>query len=155
MSAGVHLMHCNPGEFQKLRDNPALIDSAVAEIIRYHTPLSYMRRTATDDYQLGDKLIRKGDKLALWYASANRDETVIPNPDEFIIDRDRVKFHSSFGFGIHRCMGAKVAEAQLRIVWEETLKRFDRLEVVGEPERVEHSFVHGYKDLQVIAHPKT
>ena len=139
---------------QKLKEQPSLISSAVSEIIRYQTPLSYMRRTANEDVVIGDKQIRKGDKIAMWYASGNRDETVIPDADKFIIDRPNVRRHMAFGFGIHRCMGNRVAEAQLRIVWEEILKRFDRLEVVGEPERVEHSFVHGIKDLQVIAHAR-
>ena len=154
MPAGVLFMHENPGELQKLKEQPSLIPSAVSEIIRYQTPLSYMRRTANEDVVIGDKQIRKGDKIAMWYASGNRDETVIPDADKFIVDRPNVRRHMAFGFGIHRCMGNRVAEAQLRIVWEEILKRFDRLEVVGEPERVEHSFVHGIKDLQVIAHAR-
>ena len=155
MSAGVLFMHENPGEFQKMKANPALIPSAVSEIIRYQTPLSYMRRTANEDVEIGGKQIRKGDKIAMWYASGNRDDAAIPEPDRFIIDRDNVRRHMAFGFGVHRCMGNRVAEAQLRIVWEEVLKRFDRLEVVAQPERVEHSFVHGIKDLQVVAHAKT
>ena len=155
MSAGVHFMHENPNEFQKIKDDEALIPSAVSEIIRYQTPLSYMRRTAIEDVEIRGKQIKKGDKIAMWYASGNRDEAFFPDADKFIIDRPNVRRHMAFGFGVHRCMGNRVAEAQLRIVWEEILKRFDRLEVVGEPERVEHSFVHGIKDLQVIAHPKT
>lgn len=154
MSGGVWFMDQNPLEFQKMKDNPKLIPSAVSEIIRYQTPLSYMRRTANQDIEIGGKLIKKGDKLAMWYCSGNRDEDVIPDADQFIIDRPSVRRHMAFGFGIHRCMGNRVAEAQLRIVWEETLKRFDRLEVVAEPDRLEHSFVHGIKGLQVIAHPK-
>lgn len=154
MSAGVWFMHENPSELEKIKGEPTLIAGAVSEIIRYQTPLSYMRRTATRDVEIGGKLIRKGDKLAMWYASGNRDEDAIPDPDSFIIDRPNVRRHVAFGFGIHRCMGNRVAESQLRIVWEEILKRFDRLEVVGEPERLEHSFVHGIKNLQVILHPK-
>ena len=154
MSAGVLFMHENPSEFQKIKDNASLIPSAVSEIIRYQTPLSYMRRTAKEDVEIGGKQIKKGDKIAMWYASGNRDESFFPDADKFIIDRPNVRRHMAFGFGIHRCMGNRVAEAQLRIVWEEILKRFERLEVVGEPERVEHSFVHGIKELQVIAHPK-
>ena len=154
MSAGVLFMHQFPEQFAKLKAQPELIESAVSEIIRYQTPLSYMRRTAKQDIELGGQLIKKGDKLAMWYSSGNRDESVIPNADEFIIDRANVRRHLAFGFGIHRCMGNRVGEAQLRIVWEEILQRFDRLEVIGEPERVEHSFVHGIKDLQVVAHGK-
>ena len=147
-------MHKFPDELQKLKDNPALVESAVSEIIRYQTPLSYMRRTATQDIEIGGQLIKKGDKVAMWYASGNRDETIFEQADQFIIDRPNVRRHISFGFGIHRCMGNRIGEAQLRIVWEEILKRFDRLEVVGEPVRLAHSFVHGIKDLQVIAHPR-
>ena len=154
MSGGVWFMHQNPGEWQKMKANPDLIPNAVSETIRYQTPLSYMRRTAKEDIEIGGKLIKKGDKVAMWYASGNRDEEEIDRPDEFIIDRPNARHHMAFGYGIHRCMGNRVAEAQLRIVWEEILKRFDRLEVVGEPDRLEHSFVHGIKDLQVILHPK-
>jgi cytochrome P450 len=154
MSGGVWFMHQFPNEFQKLKGNPALVESAVSEIIRYQTPLSYMRRTATQDIEIGGQLIKKGDKVAMWYASGNRDEEIFEQADQFIIDRHNVRRHIAFGFGIHRCMGNRIGEAQLRIVWEEILKRFDRLEVVGEPVRLEHSFVHGIKDLQVIAHPR-
>ena len=147
-------MHDNPSQFRKIKDDHSLIPSAVSEIIRFQTPLSYMRRTANEDVEVGGKLIKKGDKIAMWYASGNRDESFFPDADKFIIDRPNVRRHMAFGFGIHRCMGNRVAEAQLRIVWEEILKRYHRLEVVGEPERVEHSFVHGIKDLQVIAHPR-
>ncbi len=155
MSGGVWFMHENPDQFEKLKCDPDLIPNAVSEIIRYQTPLSYMRRTALEDVEIGGKLIKKGDKLAMWYASGNRDESEIENPDAFIIDRPNARHHMAFGYGIHRCLGNRVAEAQLRIVWEEILKRFERLEVVGEPERLENSFVHGITDLQVVLHPKT
>ncbi len=154
MSGGVWFMHENPGEFEKLKKDTSLIPSAVSEIIRYQTPLSYMRRTALEDVELGGKQIKKGDKVVMWYASANRDEDEIENPDAFIIDRKSPRHHIAFGYGIHRCLGNRVAEAQLRIIWEETLKRFDRIEVIGEPDRLEHSFVHGIKGLEVVLHPK-
>jgi cytochrome P450 len=153
MSGGVWFMHQNPGEFEKLKNNPALIANAVSEIIRYQTPLSYMRRTAKQDVEFRGAQIKKGDKIAMWYASANRDPEVFENPDEFRIERANVRKHQSFGFGLHRCLGNRVAEAQLSILWEEVLKRFDRIEVVGEPERIEHSFVHGVKELRVVLHP--
>jgi cytochrome P450 len=153
MSGGVWFMHQNPGEFAKLKENPGLIPSAVSEIIRYQTPLSYMRRTAKQDVEFRGAQIKKGDKIAMWYASANRDPEVFAAPDEFRIERSNVRQHQSFGFGLHRCLGNRVAEAQLRILWEEVLKRFDRIEVIGEPVRLEHSFVHGVKDLQVVLHP--
>jgi len=154
MSGGVWFCHENPGEFAKVKANPELIPSMVSEIIRYQTPLSYMRRTAKRDVEIGGKLIKKGEKVAMWYASANRDPDEIDRPDEFIIDRENARHHIAFGFGIHRCMGNRVAEAQLRILWEEILKRFDRIEVIGKPERLAHSFVHGIKDMQVVVHPR-
>jgi cytochrome P450 len=149
LSGGVYALSKFPGEYQKLRENPALIESMVPEIIRWQTPLAHMRRTATQDTELGGKQIRKGDKVVMWYVSGNRDDEVIENPNEFIIDRVRPNRHLSFGFGIHRCVGLRLAELQLKIVWEEILKRFDRIEVVDEPHRVYSSFVKGYETLPV------
>jgi cytochrome P450 len=142
-------LHQNPDQYQKLRDNPALIESMVPEIIRWQTPLAHMRRTALADTELGGKRIKKGDRVVMWYVSGNRDEEAIDNPNSFIIDRARPRQHLAFGFGIHRCVGNRLAEMQLRIVWEEILKRFDRIEVMGEPERVYSSFVKGYVNLPV------
>jgi cytochrome P450 len=119
------------------------------EIIRYQTPLAYMRRTALADVEFGGKLIRKGDKLAMWYISGNRDEEAIEEPDRFIIDRPRPRQHLSFGFGIHRCVGKSLAELQLKILWEEILDRLPEIEVVGEPSRVFSAFVHGISELPV------
>ena len=153
ITGGVLALNQNPGEYDKLRQHPELIPNMVAEIIRWQTPLAYMRRTATQDTELGGKLIRKGDKIAMWYVSGNRDETAIDQPEEFIIDRPNARHHLSFGFGIHRCMGNRLAEMQLRIVWEEILKRFHTVEVVGEPVRVQSSFVKGYSQLPVRLHP--
>jgi len=149
ISGGLLALNENPAEYDKLRANPALIPSMVSEIIRWQTPLAYMRRTALQDYELGGKQIKKGDKLAMWYVSGNRDETAIDNPDQFIIDRERPRHHMSFGFGIHRCVGNRLAEMQLRVVWEEILKRFPKIEVVGEPRRVHSAFVKGFEELPV------
>ena len=121
----------------------------VSEIIRYVTPLALMRRTALADVEFRGQQIRKGDRVVMWYVSGNRDETVIDNPNAFIIDRDRARHHVSFGFGIHRCMGNRVAEMQLRILWEEIMKRFPRIEVVGEPQRLVSNFVLGITSLPV------
>ncbi len=121
----------------------------VPEIIRWQTPLAHMRRTATADIEIGGRQIKAGDKVVMWYVSGNRDEAVIDQPDAFIIDRARPRQHLSFGFGIHRCVGNRLAEMQLRVVWEEILKRFDRIEVMAEPRRVRSSFVKGYETLQV------
>ena len=112
-----------------------------------------MRRTATRDTALRGKTIKAGDKLAMWYVSGNRDESVFPNADRLIIDRPNARQHLSFGFGIHRCMGNRLGEMQLRILWEEIMKRFEKVEVVGEPERVNSSFVKGYSALPVVVHP--
>ncbi len=154
MSGSVLFMHGNPDQYAKLKANPLLLDSAVPEIIRYQTPLSHMRRTALEDQEVGGKMIKKGDKVVMWYCSGNRDDTAIENPNAFIIDRKRPRQHLSFGFGIHRCVGNRLAEMQLKIVWEEILKRFDRIEVVGPEKRVFSSFVHGIEDLPVIVHGK-
>ncbi len=149
ISGGLLALNENPDEYQKLRDNPALITSMVPEIIRWQTPLAHMRRTALEDIELGGKMIKKGDKVVMWYVSGNRDGEVIENPDSFIIDRERPRQHLSFGFGIHRCVGNRLAEMQLRVLWEEILKRFDKIEVVGEPVRVLSNFVKGFEHLPV------
>jgi cytochrome P450 len=149
MTGSVLALNENPDQYQKLRDNPSLIETMVPEVIRWQTPLAHMRRTAMQDTELGGKTIKKGDRVVMWYVSGNRDEEVIERPNEFIIDRARPKIHLSFGFGIHRCVGMRLAELQLRIVWEEILKRFENIEVVGEPKRVYSSFVKGYETLPV------
>ena len=150
ITGGVLALNQNPAEYAKLKADPSLVPNMVSEIIRWQTPLAHMRRTCTQDTEFGGKQMRKGDRVVMWYVSGNRDETVIDRPDEFIIDRDRARHHLSFGFGIHRCMGNRVAELQLRILWEEILARLDRVEVVGEPVRVASNFVQGYTDLPVI-----
>jgi cytochrome P450 len=149
LSGGVYALNKFPREYQKLRDNYALIDSMVPEIIRWQTPLAHMRRTATTDIAIGGQQIRAGDKVIMWYVSGNRDPDVIDDPDAFIIDRAKPRTLLSFGFGIHRCVGIRLAELQLKIIWEEIMKRFDRIEMVGEPTRVYSSFVKGYETLPV------
>ena len=149
MTGSVLALNENPDQYEKLRNNPALIDSMVPEVIRWQTPLAHMRRTALVDTELNGKTIKKGDRVVMWYVSGNRDEEAIENPDSFIIDRVRPRTHLSFGFGIHRCVGMRLAELQLKIVWEEMLGRFDKIEVVGEPKRVYSSFVKGYESLPV------
>ena len=154
ISGGVYFLNKFPAEYDKLRADPSLIPNMVSEIIRYQTPLAHMRRVATEDTELGGQKIRKGDKVVMWYVSGNRDEEVIEQADEFLIDRPNARRHLSFGFGIHRCMGNRVAEMQLRILWEEIMNRFDRIEVTREPRRVLSNFVLGYEELPVILHPK-
>jgi cytochrome P450 len=152
MTGGVYFLNRFPAEYAKLKADPTLIPSMVSEIIRYQTPLPHMRRTATQDVEFGGKLIRKGDRVVMWYTSGNRDEEVSDRADEFIIDRQTPRHHLSFGFGIHRCMGNRVAEMQLRILWEEILKRFDRIEVIDEPSRIPSNFVQGYEKMMVRIH---
>jgi cytochrome P450 len=149
ISGGLIALNDNPDQYAKLRANPDLITSMVPEIVRYQTPLAHMRRTALEDVPLRDKVIRKGDKVVMWYVSGNRDEEAIENPNAFIIDRERPRQHLSFGFGIHRCVGNRLAEMQLRVVWEEILRRFPVIEIVGEPERVRSSFIKGIESLPV------
>lgn len=149
LSGGVLALNENPAEYDKLRADHGLIPNMVSEIIRWQTPLAHMRRTALEDTILNGKLIKKGDKVVMWYVSGNRDETAIADADQFIIDRERARNHLSFGFGIHRCMGNKLAEMQIRITWEEIMKRFKNIEVVAEPTRTRSSFVKGYTDLMV------
>ncbi len=149
MTGGVLAMSKFPAEWAKLRANPKLIDSMVPEIIRWQTPLPMMRRTALADTELGGKQIKKGEKVVMWYLSGNRDAEAIERPDDFIIDRARPRQHLSFGFGIHRCVGNRLAEMQIKILWEEILKRFDTIEVVGEPKRLLSIFVRGITHLPV------
>ena len=149
ISGGLDALMRHPGEYRKLRDNPGLIPSMVPEMIRWQSPVLYMRRTATEDVELGGKQIKAGDKVAMWYVSGNRDEEAIDRPDEFIIDRPRPRQHISFGFGIHRCVGNRLAEMQLTILWEEILKRFPVIEPMGEPTRLYSTFVHGITSLPV------
>lgn len=149
LSGSIVAINENPEEYKKLRADPALIDSFVPEAIRWQTPVAHMRRTALEDAEIGDKKIKKGDKVVIWYVSGNRDEDFIEKPNEFIIDRKRPRTHISFGFGIHRCVGMRLAELQLRITWEEILKRFEKIEVVGEPKRPYSSFIKGYETLPV------
>ncbi|MEZ7908087.1 MAG: cytochrome P450 [Pseudomonadales bacterium] len=154
ISGGVLALNENPAEYDKLRADPSLIPNMVAEIIRWQTPLAYMRRTANVDTEIRGKKIKAGDRVLMWYVSGNRDDDVIENANDFIIDRAKARHHVSFGFGIHRCMGNRLAEMQLRVLWEEIMKRFERIEVVQEPERIFSSFVKGYSELMVRVHPK-
>ncbi|WP_257546279.1 cytochrome P450 [Sphingopyxis sp. DBS4] len=151
MSAYAYGLHCFPEERAKLEANhdPDLAVNAMHEIIRWQTPLAHMRRTALEDTELFGHQIRKRDKLALWYASANRDEEIFPDGDRIIVDRENARRHLAFGYGIHRCVGARVAELQLTTLISEMQKRRLRVNVLAEPERVNACFVHGYRHMQV------
>ena len=149
ISGSVLALDQNPEQFRKLKADQSLIPAMVSETIRWQTPLAYMRRRATRDVELAGQTIHAGDKVLMWYVSGNRDETMIDRPNDYWIERPRVRQHLSFGFGIHRCVGNRLAELQLQIIWEEILKRFERIEVTGEPRRVLSSFVRGYESLPV------
>jgi len=153
ISGGVVALNQFPEEYQKLRDDPGLIPNMVSEIIRWQTPVIHMRRTALEDYELGGRSIRKGDKVVMWYLSGNRDEAVFEDADRLLIDRRNARAHVSFGFGVHRCMGNRLAELQLRVLWEEIMKRFRMVEVVGAVERLPNNFIRGIKTVPVRLHP--
>lgn len=149
MTGGVMALHDNPDENRKLRADPGLIPKLVPEIIRYQSPVIHMRRTARHDAELGGQNIAAGDKVVMWYVSGNLDETAIERADQFIVDRARARRHLSFGAGIHRCVGDRLAELQLQILWEEILRRGLEIEVVGEPDRLYSNFIRGIRGLPV------
>jgi cytochrome P450 len=153
ISGGVVALNQFPDQYQKLRENPRLIPNMVSEMIRWQTPVIHMRRTAREDYQLGGQRIRKGDKVVMWYVSGNRDESVFEDADKLVIDRPNARAHVAFGFGVHRCMGNRLAELQLRVLWEEIMKRFHTVEVVGDVERLPNNFIRGIKNVPVRLHP--
>ena len=150
ISGSVLALNRNPDQYAKLRANPGLIPNMVSETIRWQTPLAHMRRTAVQDYEFQGRQIREGDKVVMWYVSGNRDDEVIDKPNDYIIDRDRARHHVSFGFGIHRCVGNRVAELQLTIIWEEILKRFPEIKLIAEPKRTYSTFVKGYETMMVV-----
>ena len=149
ISGGVLALNQFPDEYEKLKADTSVIPNMVAEIVRWQTPLAYMRRTALMDTVVGGKLIKKGDKVIMWYVSGNRDESQFEDANKLIVDRHNARQHISFGFGLHRCMGNRLAEMQLRILWEEIMERFEHIEVIGEPVRTRSNFVRGYEELLV------
>jgi len=140
----------NPDQEKLLRADHSLIPAMVSETIRWQTPLAHMSRTATRDFEMGGKTIKAGDTVVMWYVSGNRDEAQIANPNTYDIERERPRNHLSFGFGIHRCVGNRLAELQLTIIWEEILARFPEVRLVGDPLRTHSVFVKGYETLPVI-----
>lgn len=153
ISGGVIALNEFPEEYEKLRNDPSLIPNMVSEMIRWQTPVIHMRRTATQDTVLGGQQIKEGEKVIMWYLSGNRDESVFPDADRFIIDRPNARGHVAFGFGVHRCMGNRLAELQLRVLWEEILKRFRKVEVVGDITRLSNNFIRGIGEVPVRVHP--
>ena len=153
ISGGVYALNRFPGEYDKLRADPSLIPNMVAEIIRWQTPLAHMRRTVKTDVEFRGQPMKAGDKVVMWYVSGNRDEDAFEAADDLVIDRPNARSHVSFGYGVHRCMGNRLGEMQLRVLWEEILARFHTVEVVEEPVRVRSNFVKGYASLPVVLHP--
>ena len=152
ISGGVLALNQHPAEYAKLLANPSLIPNMVPEIIRWQSPVAHMARTALEDAELGGERIRAGDRVCMWYISGNRDANAIEQPDQFLIGRRNPRGHLSFGYGVHRCLGNRLGEMQLKIVWEEILKRFKRVEVTGTPQYLRSSFIHGIRDLPVRVH---
>jgi len=149
ITGGLFALNQFPDQYSKLLNNPDLVANMVPEIIRWQTPLAHMRRTALRDTEFENQRIKAGDRVALWYVSGNYDEDAIEQADQLIIDRTRPRKHLSFGFGLHRCLGERLADLQLRIMWEEILLRFGRIEIIEPPERIYSSFVKGYSRLMV------
>jgi cytochrome P450 len=150
MTGGLIAVLDNPDELAKVKADAGLLDSLVAEIIRWQTPVIHMRRTATRDAELAGKSIKQGDKVVMWYVSGNRDEAAIEEPERFRVGRPKARQHLAFGAGIHRCVGDRLAEMQLKILWEEILKRDLALEVAGPPVRLYSNFIRGIRSLPVV-----
>ena len=149
MSALVEAFDRYPDQLERLRGDPSLIPNAAQEIIRWQSPVTHMRRTALEDTELGGQTIRKGEKVVMWYISANRDEKVFPDAERFDVGRDNARRHLGFGHGIHRCVGAKLAEAQLASLIEEIVTRNIRIQPQGEPTRLASPFLHGFTAMPV------
>jgi cytochrome P450 len=150
MSGAIVAFNRYPEEWAKLIADPGKAAAAAPEIIRWQTPLSHMRRTCLADHEIGGQVIPAGGKVMMWYISANRDESVFPDAERFDIDRPNARRHLSFGFGVHRCVGARLAEIQIQILLEEMLKRQMTVRITGEPEGIAQCFVHGYSKMPVV-----
>ena len=149
ISGGVLGLSKTGGSFDQLLSDPSLVPGFVPEVIRWQTPLAHMRRIATEDVELQGQSIKAGDKVVMWYISGNRDESVINNPETLTVGRSQPRRHLSFGFGIHRCLGNRLAEMQLKVLWGEILKRFKAIDVVKPEVRVRSNFIHGISELEV------
>ena len=152
MSGGIAAFNKYPEQLARVKADKSLLPGMVSEIIRWQSPVAHMCRTAMEDVEIGGKLIKKWDKVAIWYASGNRDTSMFPNANDLIIDRKDVRQHLSFGFGIHRCLGNRLADLQLKILWEEILNKFSHIEVTGEQKFLSSSFIRGITELPVKVH---
>ena len=155
ISGSIFALNRYPDQYDKLRADPSLVPSMVSETIRWQTPLAHMARTAVEDFEFKGRRIAKGDRVVMWYVSGNRDEEAIENPNAYIIDRPRPRQHLSFGYGIHRCVGNRLAELQLTIIWEEILKRFPEVRLLEEPRRSYSIFIKGYEEMKVVIPART
>jgi cytochrome P450 len=152
LSSGVHALATHPDELARLRARPELVPGAVEEVLRWANPLHCFRRTATVDAELGGQAIAAGDKVAMYYTSANRDEAVFDDPDRFDVGR-RPNPHLSFGIGEHFCLGVHLARLEGRVFLEELLAGFEGIELAGEPVRVRSNLVNGFSRLPVALTP--
>ena len=150
ISGGLLALNLFPDQFARLKKDHSLIDRLVPEVIRWQTPVIYQRRTALADIDFEGHKIKRGDRVVMWYISGNRDTDVFDHPEELDLDRHNIRSHLSFGFGIHRCMGGRLAEMQQRIVWEELLKRMDEIEISGAVVRNRSNLIRGYKEIPVV-----
>lgn len=149
MSGLIDALNRFPDQLDRLRADPGLIANAAQEVIRWQSPVTHMRRTATADHDVGGQLIRKGEKIVLWYISANRDESVFADADRFDVGRDNARRHLAFGHGVHRCVGARLAEVQLAALIEEIVARRIRVVLDGSPTRQASAFLHGFTAMPV------
>jgi cytochrome P450 len=154
ISGGVYALNQFPEQYDKLRANPGVIRNMASEIIRWQTPLAHMRRTATEDVDFQGHKISAGDTVILWYLSANRDESIFPDGGRLVVDRKNANHHISYGFGIHRCVGAHLADMQIRVLWEEIVQRFEFVEVMEEPSRTRSNLINGYTRMPVRVHAR-
>jgi cytochrome P450 len=150
MSGMIEAFNLWPDQWDRLCAEPELIPNAASEIIRWQCPALHMRRTALEDVEFRGHHIRKGDKVVLWYISANRQESMFPDGNRFIVDRPNARRHLSFGYGIHRCVGARLAELQLQILLEEMIKRKMRVALCGKVDREPHPFLAIINSVPVV-----
>jgi cholest-4-en-3-one 26-monooxygenase len=150
---GMHAFLEHPEQYERLVAEPQLIDSAIEEILRWATPVMYFRRNAVDDTEVGGRSIRAGEKISLWYISANRDEELFEDPFAFDIGRDPNPHIAFGGGGPHFCLGAQLARLEMRLLFEELIARVPRVEALGPPERLRSNFINGIKHLPVRLAP--
>ena len=149
ITGGLLALNQFPAEYDKLLADPNLVTTLVPEIIRWVTPVPVMRRTVTKDTDFRGQKMKAGDKVVIWYMSGNRDEEVIADPYQFKVFRSNPRTHLSFGMGIHRCLGNRLAELQLTVLWQEILRRKWRIDVVGPAVRKYASNLRGFSSMPV------